>query len=207
MPRRPAVPHPVLALALAVPVLAGCGSSDGERTDGGVPERWYTALADAVADQPDVGSTALLENGGPCALRDEITVDDTEFSDVADHGVVRLGGDVPAITCSWYEETSVEVMVARADSDELWTAVVADSGAAEQSGNEQTETEVEVDGRTYTVVRTEYPTNPAAGPRLVAHLLDEGARGRVSLTVSTDRLGEGYDERSAAEDLAAFVAG
>ena len=206
MPRRPAVLAPLLALSLG-PALAGCGSSDGERTGGGVPERWYAAIDDAVAEQPGVGSVALLENGGPCALRDEITVGGTEFSDVSDHGVVRLGGDVPAVTCSWYEETSVEVMVARADSDALWTAVVADSGATDEQGNEQTETEVEVDGRSYTVVRTEYPTNPAAGPRLVAHLLDEGARGRVSLTVSTERLGDGYDERSAAEDLAAFVAG
>ena len=202
MPRCTAVLLPVVALALA-----GCGSSDDERTEGGVPERWYTAVADAVAERPGIGSTGLAEMGGPCALRDEVTVAGTEFDDVLEHGVVRLGGDIPAITCTWFEETSVEVMLARAEDDAQYTAMVEDSGALEQPGNEQTETEVEVEGRTITVVRTEYPTNPAAGPRLVAHLFDEGARGRVSLTVSTDRLGDGYDEQSVAADLAGFVTG
>jgi len=202
VPRCAVVLLPVVALALAA-----CGSSGDERTDGGVPERWYTAVADAVADEPGIGSTGLMEMGGPCAVREEVTVDGTELDDVLDHGVVRLGGDIPAITCTWHEETSVELMVARAEDDAQYTAMVEDSGAVEQPGNEQTEAEVEVDGRTYTVVRTDYPTNPAAGTRLVAHLFDEGARGRVSLTVSVDGLGEGYDERSAAEDLAAFVAG
>ncbi|MBB3677651.1 hypothetical protein [Modestobacter versicolor] len=197
-------------LATTFAVLVGTTACSGEpedRTAAGVPERWYTAVEEALADEPGIGSTALVESGGPCPLRDEVTLAGEEVSDVSGHGVVRLGGDVPAVLCEWYEETPVQVVVAQAPDDDLFAELVEGTGAVEQRGNEQTEQEVEVDGRTVVVVRTVFPTNPAAGTRFTAALLDEDARGLVQLEVdSADEL-DGYDERSAAEDLVAFLDG
>ena len=109
--------------------------------------------------------------------------------------------------CSWYEGTPVEVMVAQAPDADLYAQLVEDTGAVDQRGNEQTEQEVEVDGRAVLVVRTVHPTNPAAGTRLTAAVLDEGSRGRVSLAVDSADEIEGYDEQAVAEDLVAFLDG
>lgn len=196
--------------AAVIAVLAGATACSGEpedRTAAGVPERWYTTVDEALAEQPDVASTAMLDNGGPCPLRDKVVLDGKKVSKVSDHGVVRLGGDIPAVLCSWYEGTPVEVMVAHAPDADRYAQLVADTGAAVQLGNKQTEQEVVVGERTVRVVRIEYPTNPAAGFTLTAALLDEGSRGRVSLEVNVVNKIEGYDEQSVAADLVAFLDG
>jgi hypothetical protein len=118
---------------------------------------------------------------------------------------VRLGGEVPAVLCSWYDGTPVEVTVARAEDDAGYADLVAATGARSQPGNEQTEEEVQVGDRTFLVVRIHYPTNPAAGTDLVAHYFDEDQHGRVTLEVSGAHELDGYDERSVATDLAAFL--
>jgi hypothetical protein len=201
----------VLRRTVALPVVAllalsACGDDAPEgRTAAGVPQRWYAAVADALAEHPDVGSVGLLDDGGPCPLRDDVVLQGEDVSDVSDHGVVRLGGDVPAALCSWYEDTPVELEVAQAADDATYGQLVTGSRARQQRGNVQTERDVVVGGRTVHVVRTDFPTNPAAGTNLTAYLLDEGARGRVRLEVSGTHELEGYDELAVAEDLAAVL--
>ena len=103
-----------VAVFAALAGVVGCSGEPAARTAADVPERWYTTVDDALAEQPEVTSTAQLQNGGRCPLRDEVVLDGEKVSDVADHGVVRLGGDIPAVLCSWYEETVVDVEVAHA---------------------------------------------------------------------------------------------
>lgn len=198
-------------IAVAVlAVLAGMTACSGEpetRTAAGVPQRWYTTVDEALAEQPNVGSMGILENGGRCPLRDEVVLAGEKVSDVADHGVVRLGGDIPAVLCSWYEDTVVDVEVAHAPDAARYAELVAGSHATEQPGNEQTEQDVVIGGRTVRVVRIVYPTNPTAGVSLTAALLDEGSRGRVRIEVHRTHEIAGYDEQSIAADLLAFLAG
>lgn len=198
---------PALLVLLVLLALTACGGHDAaEDTDaGGVPERWYTAVGTALAEEPDVGSTALLEGSGACPVRRDVVLQGKEVSDLLDHGVVRLGGTVPAALCHWYEDAPVELEVARADSAAGYALLVKGARAFVQTGNVQTERDVVVTGHRVHVVRTRYPTNPAAGTDLTAYLLDPGARGRVRLTVSGTHELEGYDERAVAKDLVALL--
>lgn len=197
-------------VAAALAVLAGvaaCSSEPEDLSAGGVPARWYGTVDEELAARPEVGRVGMLESGGPCPLRDEVVLDGKKVSKVSDHGVVRLGGDIPAVLCSWYEDIPVEVTVAHAPDAERYAELVAGTRAVDQPGNDQTEREVTVDGRTVHVVRIVYPTNPSAGFTLTAAVLDEGSRGRVTLEVSVaDRI-EGYDEEAVAADLVAFRTG
>jgi hypothetical protein len=174
----------------------------------GIPAAWYSAITDAVNEQPGVGSVALLENGGPCALGNTISVDGNSVTDVSDHGVVRLDGGVPAVSCSWYEGTPIEVTVARADDDAGYAALVSGTRPQHQSGNKKTGQEITVGARTLQVVRTQYPTNPSAGTDYAAYYLDQPSRGRISLLVNnSSERSAGYDEAAAAADLAGFLDG
>jgi hypothetical protein len=149
-----------------------------------------------------------LDNGGPCALGNSITVDGKDVTDVSDHGVVRLGGEIPAMLCSWYEGTPIEVTVARADDDAGYAELVGGTLPVEQSGNEQSGREVVVGARTLQVVRTHYPTNPSAGTDFEAFYLDPALRGRVGLRVShSGERSADYDESAVAADLAGFLNG
>lgn len=191
-------------------VLAGstaCSDGPQEHTAAGVPVRWYTTVDDALAEQPNVGTVAILENGGPCPLRGKVVLDGKKVSKVSDHGVVRLDRTIPALLCSWYEDTVVDVEVAHAPDAERYATLVAGTGAVDQPGNEQTEQDVVIDGRTIRVVRIVYPTNPTAGTTLTATLLDETSRGRVRLEVGRTQEIDGYDEHSVATDLVAYLAG
>jgi hypothetical protein len=195
------------AVAVSVVLAGAVACSDGpqEHTAGGVPVRWYTAVDKALAEQPDVGSVGILQNGGPCPLRKQVILDGDTVSKVSDHGVVRIGRTVPALLCSWYEDTVVDVEVAHAADAAGYAALVAGTGAVDQPGNEQTEQDVVASGRTVRVVRIVYPTNPAAGTTLTATLLDEGARGRVRMEVHLAQEIDGYDEQAIAADLMAFL--
>lgn len=200
------------AVATVLVVVAGsvaCSSGPEELTSGGVPQRWYAAIGKQIAKQPKVGAVALLDNGGPCPLRKAVVLHGKKISRVSDHGVVRLGGSVPAVSCSWYDDGTqpVEVVVAQAPGAEQYAELVAGARAVTQVGNVQTDQQVVVAGRTFRVVRTVYPTNPAAGTDLEAALLDESARGRVTLRVSGAHEIQGYDEQAVAADLAAFLTG
>ena len=195
----------LVAVSVVLVAAAGCSSEPETRTAAGVPSRWYTTVDDALAGRPDVTSIGQLENGGPCPLRDDVAVAGNKLTDVSDHGVVRLGGHVPAVLCSWYENRVVDVEVAHAPDAGRYAELVTGSHAVDQPGNEQTERDVAVGTRTVRVVRIVYPTNPAAGTSLVAYLLDEGSRGRVRMEVHRVQTISGYDETSAAEDLLAFV--
>ena len=202
--------NPVRAgvVLLLLAAMAGCSSDTPIAEPTGVPASWYTAIADAIDEQPTVGSMALLDNGGPCALADTITVDGKEIADVADHGVVRLDGDVPAVICSWYEGTPVEITVARADDDAGYAELVAGTRPVDQPGNEQSGQEVVAGARTVQVIRTQYPTNSAAGTDFEAFYLDPASRGRVSLRVSnSDDRSDSYNEAAVAADLAGFLNG
>ncbi|MET0866308.1 MAG: hypothetical protein ABWZ98_18395 [Nakamurella sp.] len=196
-----------IGLLLAVLIAAtGCSSNPAAISLTGVPAPWYTAITDAISEQPEVGAVALMDMGGPCALGNAITVDGKEVAHILDHGVVRLDGDIPAVLCTWYEGTPIEVSVARADDDSGYAELVAGSRPVEQSGNEQSGQEFIVGARTLQVVRTTYPTNPAAGTDFEAFYLDEGSRGRVSLRVSnSDERSAGYNEAAVAADLAGFL--
>lgn len=198
-----------IAVTVSV-VLAGVVACSGEpeaRTAAGVPERWYTAVDDALAERPDVTSVGQLESGGRCPLRDKVVLDGEKLSRLSEHGVVRLRGTVPAVLCTWFEERVVDVEVAHAPDAAGYAELVAGTHAADQPGNEQTERDVAVDGRTVRVVRIGYPTNPSAGVSLTAALLDEGSRGRVRVEVHRAHLIDGYDEQSIATDLLAFLDG
>jgi hypothetical protein len=192
-------------------LLAGCSSpaATGERTAGGVPVAFYDALDDALAAEPDVGSTALMDLGGPCPLGDEVVLDGEGVEDVSAHGVVRLGGDVPAVLCDFYDDVPVTVMVARADDDDTYAALREASGPTDAiSAQEQSGQQVEVGDRTIDVVRVVYVTNPAAGTGFVASYWDEQSRGLVQLDVSdSDARSADYDEEQAAADLARFLTG
>lgn len=186
--------------------VAGCGDLPVPAIPTGVPQAWYGEVADALVEQPAVGTVALLDSGGPCALGDSITVDGRQVSDVSEHGVVRLSGGAPALLCSWYEGTPIDVAVAQAPDDDAYAALVDGAGAEQQSGNVQSAREVVVGARTMQVVRTSYPTNPAAGTDFEAFYLDPSARGRVSLRVyQSDDRSSGYDENAVAADLAVFL--
>ena len=199
------------SVAAAVAVLvaaAGCSSGPASVQLTGIPAAWYSAVTDAIGDQPDVGSVALLESGGPCALGNAISVDGNSVTDVSDHGVVRLDGGVPAVSCSWYEGTPIEVTVARADDDAGYAELVSGTRPRQQTGNQQTGQEVIVGARTLQVVRTQYPTNPSAGTDFEAYYLDPASRGRISLLVNnSSERSAGYDEAAAAADLAGFLNG
>jgi hypothetical protein len=186
---------------------AACSDEPVARTAAGVPQSWYATVDDALAKQPDVGSMGILESRGRCPLRQKVMLAGKEISYLSDHGVVRLGGDTPAILCSWYEDTVVDLEVAHAPDAARYAELVSGSHARAQVGNRQTEKDVVIDGRTVRVVRFVYPTNPAAGTNLVAYLLDEGSRGRVRLEVNEVQDLNGYDERSVAADLLAYVTG
>jgi hypothetical protein len=196
-----------IPVAVAAVLLAGtaCSGEPAARTAVGVPERWYATVDDALAARPEVTAVAQLDNGGRCPLGDEAVLDGRRISDVSDHGVVRLRGTVPAVLCSWYDERVVDVEVAHAPDAAGYAGLAAGSHAVDQPGNEQTEQDVVVDGRTVRVVRIVYPTNPSAGESLSAVLLDEGSRGRVRLQVHRTHLIGGYDAQAIARDLLAFV--
>ena len=192
----------------AVAVLLGAAAcSDGPvvRTAAGVPERWYATVDDALAERPEVTSVAQLEDGGKCPLSHQVVLNGGKISDVSDHGVVRLRGAIPAVLCSWFDGRTVDVEVAHAPDAAGYTELVAGSHAVDQPGNEQTEQDVAIDGRTVRVVRIVYPTNPSAGESLNATLLDEDSRGRVRLQVHRTHLIDGYDAHAIARDLLAFV--
>lgn len=196
-----------VAAAAVLATVAACSDKPEATTAAGVPERWYTTVDQALADRPDVTAVGQLESGGRCPLRDQVPLDGKKVEDLSDHGVVRLGGDIPAVLCSWYEDTVVEVEVAHAPDAARYDELVAGTHAVDQPGNEQTEQDVTVDGRTIRVVRTVYPTNPSAGTKLSATLLDEPSHGRVRLDVgNTDKL-DGYDQHAIATDLIALLAG
>lgn len=199
----------MVSVVVAVLVgVAGCGDLPVPAIPTGVPKAWYGEVAEALADQPEVGTTALMDNGGPCALGNTITVDGENVSDVSDHGVVRLYGGAGALLCSWYEGTPIDVAVAHADDDNGYAALVAGAGAQQQPGNVQTAREVVVGARAMQVVRTSYPTNPTAGTDFEAFYLDPASRGRVSLRVyQSDDRSPGYDENAVAADLSGFLNG
>ncbi len=208
------------AAVLAVVALAAAsGCSDDEETPSGtatestteastatgIPADWYTAVDDAIAEQPEAGSAALLDARQACPLRDEAILDGEDAGDAFGAGVVRLGGLFPAVVCQWFDDTPVQIIVARAEDDAAFDALVDATGAREERGNEQTEERVTVGAREFLVVRKHYPTNPAAGTDLTAHYFDEDGLGRISLEVAGADDLDGYDERSVAEDLAAFL--
>ena len=198
----------VMVVVVVLTALAGCTSDTTTAQLTGVPAAWYPAISDAIAEQPDVGSVALLVSGGPCVLGDTITVDGKEVADISDHGVVRLAGDVPAVTCSWYEGTPVEITVARADDDANYAELVAGTRPVAQAGNQQSGQDVAVGARTMQVIRTIYPTNNTAGTDFEAFYLDETSRGRVSLRVSnSEERSADYNEAAIAADLAGFLDG
>jgi hypothetical protein len=194
--------------------LAGCsGGGDGEErpeeesTAAGVPERWYDAVTDAVADEPEVGTTALLDARAECPLVDEVAIAGTEVEQSA-AGAVRLGNRIPTAICQFYPPVPVDLLVSRAEDEADYDELVESSGAVRQAGNVQTEQEVEVGDLTVLVVRVEYPTNPAAGVAFRAHVFDDDALGRVTLEVAdADERDPDYDEQAAAEDLVALLAG
>lgn len=197
-------------VVLAVLIGTAACSDDPEpeaRTAAGVPQSWYATVDKALAEQPDVGSVGILEGSGRCPLREKAVLAGDKVSKLSDHGVVRLGGDTPAILCSWYEDTVVGIEVAHAPDAARYAELVDGSHAIVQTGNRQTEQDVAIDGRTVRVVRVVYPTNPSAGTSLVAYLLDDGSRGRVRLEVGRVQELPGYDERAVAADLLAFVTG
>lgn len=193
----------VLAVLLGT---AACSGDDEPvaRTAAGVPESWYATVDKALAEQPDVGEVAIKESGR-CPLRRTVVLAGKEISDPLDHGVVRLGGDTPAVLCSWFKNKGVDVEVAHAPDAARYAGLVSGTHAVTQSGNRQTEKDVTVDGRPVRVVRIVYPTNSSAGASLVAYLLDEAARGRVRIEVNVIQDIPGYDEQSVAADLIAFV--
>ncbi len=210
--------RPVLVLAAAL-ALAGCsgGSSDDgdaedgavaeERTAGGVPEAWYDAVAEAVAAEPGLGTTALLDMREECPLVDEVSVAGTEVDQSAS-GAVRLGNRIDTAVCQFYPPIPVDLLVSQADDEADYTELVETSGAIRQVGNEQTEEELEVGDWTVLVVRIEYPTNPAAGVAFRAHVFDDEALGRVTLEVAdADERDEDYDEQAIAEDLVELLEG
>ena len=196
-------------------VLTGCsGDEDGEERASeepaavatGVPERWYDAVAEAVQDEPDVGTTALLDARAECPLVDEVTIAGTAVEQSA-AGAVRLGNRIPTAVCQFYPPVPVDLLVSQAEVEADYTELKNASSAQEQVGNVQTEQEVEVGDLTVLVVRVEYPTNPAAGVDYRAHLFDDEALGRVTLEVAdADERDPDYDEQAAAEDLVALLA-
>jgi hypothetical protein len=194
-----------VAVAAVLLGSAACSDEPAARTAAGVPERWYATVDDALAERPEVNSVAQLGSDGKCPLSDEAVLDGEKISDVSDHGVVRLRGTIPAVLCSWFDERLVDVEVAHAPDAAGYAELVAGSHAVDQPGNEQTEQDVVLDGRTVRVVRIVYPTNPSAGESLNAALLDEGSRGRVRLQVHRTHLIDGYDEQAIARDLLALV--
>lgn len=196
-----------VAVLAVVTGAAACSDEPVARTAAGVRQGWYTTVDEALAKQPDVGSVGILQNGGRCPLRRTVVLAGKKMSTLSDHGVVRLGGDTPAVLCSWFEDRVVDIEVAHAPDAARYAELVAGTHAVRQPGNEQTEQDVVVGGRTVRVVRIVYPTNPAAGTSLTATLLDEGVRGRVRIEVHSAHLIHGYDERSIAADLLAFVDG
>lgn len=220
MPRGSRSARATLLLLAGGLALSGCsGGDDGGNGDGGgdrgdeqstasgVPERWYDAVAEAVADEPDVGTTALLDVRTECPLVDEVTIAGAAVEQSA-AGAVRLGNRIPTAICQFYPPVPVDLLVSQAEDEADYTELVETSGAVRQVGNVQTEEEVEVDGLTVLVVRVEYPTNPAAGVAFRAHFFDDDALGRVTLEVAdADERDPGYDEQAAAEDLVALLAG
>jgi hypothetical protein len=193
----------VLAVLLGT---AACSDQPEVRTAAGVPESWYATVDDALAKQPNVGKVGI-EESGRCPLREKVVLAGKKISDSPDHGVVRLGGDTPAVLCSWFKDTVVDIEVAHAPDAARYAELVTGTHAITQPGNRQTEKDVAVDGHTVRVVRFVYPTNPSAGTSLVAFLLDEGARGRVRIEVGRVQEIPGYDEQSVAADLVAYVTG
>ena len=194
-----------VAVAAVLLGVAACSDEPAARTAAGVPERWYTTVDEALAERPDVTSVAQVENRGGCPLRDDAVLDGEKVSTVADDGVVRLRGTIPAVRCSWFDERVVDVEVAHAPDAAGYAELVAGSHAVDQPGNEQTEQDVVVDGRTVRVVRIVHPTNPTAGTSLTAALLDEDSRGRVRIEVHRTHEIDGYDEQAVARDLLAFL--
>jgi hypothetical protein len=197
----------IVAVLAVLTGAAACSDEPVARTAAGVPQSWYTTVDEALAKQPDVGSVGILQNGGRCPLREKVPLAGKTLSKLSDHGVVRLGGNTPAVLCSWFQDRLVDIEVAHAPDAARYAELVAGTHAVRQPGNEQTEQDVAAGGRTVRVVRIVYPTNPSAGTSLVATLLDEGSRGRVRIEVHRTQLIDGYDERSVATDLLAFLDG
>lgn len=193
----------VLAVLLGT---AACSDEPVARTAAGVPESWYGTVDDALAEQPNIG-TVGVEESGRCPLRREVVLAGKKISDSPDHGVVRLGGDTPAVLCSWFKDTVVDIEVAHAPDAARYAELVSGTHAVTQPGNRQTEKDVVAGGHAVRVVRIVHPTNPAAGTDLVAYLLDEGARGRVRLEVNGIQDIPGYDEQSVAADLVSYLTG
>lgn len=196
-----------MAVAAVLLGAVACSDEPAARTAAGVPESWYATVDQALAERPDVTAVAQVDNRGGCPLRDDAVLAGEKVSTVADGGVVRLRGTIPAVLCSWFDKRVVDLEVAHAPDAAGYAELVAGSHAVDQPGNDQTEQDVTVDGRTVRVVRIVYPTNPSAGTSLSAALLDEGSRGRVRLEVHRTHLIDGYDEPAIARDLVALLAG
>lgn len=162
-------------MVAALAVLAGltaCSSGPEDLSAGGVPTRWYGTVDEDLAGRPEIGSVGMLESGGSCPVGGEVVLDGkkvSKVSKVSDHGVVRLGGDIPAVLCFWYEDIPVEVTVAHAPDAARYAELVAGSRAVDQPGNDQTERDVTVDGRTVHVAGsstrpTRRPGSPSTPP-------------------------------------------
>lgn len=206
-----------LALLLALTPLAAC--SGDEPTDDraadrsgdpgaatGIPPRYLEGLAAGLERYPDVGTTGLGELQWRCPVEEAVEVDGKEHDESRSTSVRQPSEGIYELDCSFYPPLSVELAVFRAEDAEGYEQLVAATAAVEQQGNEQTEQQVTVGSREFTVVRFEYPTNPAAGVAFEAHHLDPEQRARVTLTVNdSDERSAGYDGAAAAADLAAIL--
>jgi hypothetical protein len=197
----------VVGGAVLLSVVA-CTAEPRASAASGIPAAWYGVVSEAIARTPGVGEMAIVENGGPCPVRERISVDGRNVTDALGHGVQRLDGVVPAVLCQWYQGTPVELTVAQATDDAGYRTLVDGAAAIRRPGNVQTEQDVAVGARTVQVVRTTYPTNAAAGTDFEAFYLDEPSRGRVSLRVSNSaQRSAQYDEKAVALDLVTYLDG
>ena len=202
-----------LALAAAACVASGCSddeSGDSGESGGlstGVPAHYADGIGEGQERYPEIGTVGMGDARWACPLESSIVVDGGEHDNVQHTAFFQPVEDLYVVECSFYRPLSVDLLYAEAGTDAAFAELESTTAAVEQVGNVQTEEAVTVGERDFVVVRTEYPTNPAAGVDHTAHYLDPQTRSRTTLDVSgsSDDLSPDYDERDAAEDLAAIL--
>lgn len=196
------------AVAAVTLTLLGCSGQASTPLPSGVPTSYASAIDEGLERYPDVGSTGMGDLRWRCPIEDRVVVDGKEHTRSSSTVFAQTLPGVYVVECSFYPPLPVELAYHEAQDEAAYETLVEATRAFEVRGNVQTETSVVVGEREITVVRFEYPSNPAAGTAFEAHHLDPATRSRVTLKVhDSEERSADYDEQHAAEDLAGILTG
>lgn len=172
----------------------------------GIPQSWAAAISDGKERYPGIGSTGQGDVKWICPFTETIQVDGKTMGG-SRTTFWKLSDGLFEVECSFYPPTPAGLRFAQAEDDAAYAVLEESTNAFRQQGNEQVQDAVTIGARDYVLVTWTYPTNPAAGTKVVACYLDATTRSRACLEVAdSDARSDDYDAHRAAEDLAAFLA-